>query len=304
MAQEKIKVHHKIRDKVGEQEYGELVAILQDEIKQLKEKLVELMDKWNVARKQNKKDLIETLSEESKEVVKGNVSRQISQMQYLEQSGLLNASEQEFDEAMQKTFPKEYSEIKKEISQSVNSRTAEYLNDTNVQKKKKEFVRRMNKNARKEAEEKGLTEEFTIKASEYVKISDKTAAFPHPDYPEFMVTISTKDVCGLVDDSKVKKNRSGQNVGDLSMSVYKDAALEFKVPVLDAVSGAPVKDKKGTPIFEKFKMTYGEFDKMVKETGVTAAIAIKRKQRELEGIAQQKKQAAVVKQKGAVNAKK
>lgn len=303
-AKENLKIHHKIGDKVGEQKYGELIVVLQDEIKKLKEHLKELIEKWNFAREQTGKDIVETLSETSKEVVKGKVFKPISQMQYLEQSGLLNASDKEFDEAMQKAFPEEYSELQKELSKNSKSKETEYLNDSGIQKKKKEFVRRMNQGTRAAAQKNGLTHEFTINAAEYVKNADKTASFPHPDYPEFMVTISTKNVCGFVDDSKMKQTKKGQINGSINVSVYKEAALEFRVPVLDAATGMPVKDAKGNPKFEKMKMTYDGFDKMVKETGITAAVAMKQKRRELDRLARQKKRAVVVKQKGAVNAKK
>ena len=303
-AKEELKDAHKIGDKVGEQKYGELVVSLQEELKQLKEQLKELIEKQKEAKTQTGSDIIETLGEESKEAVKGKVSRQISQMQYLEQSGLLNASDKEFETAMEKTFPQEYAEIKKELYQNTNAPGREFLNEPEMQKKKKEFVRRMNNNVQKEAKEQGLTVEFTINAADYVKTSEKTASFAHPEHPEFMISVSTKDVCGLVDDSKVKKSKTGKISGTITMSVYKDAVLEFKVPVLDAVSGDHVKDAKGNLKFEKLKMSYDEFDTMVKEIGITAAVAMKQKQRELNKAARQTKRVQNVKQKGAAHAKK
>lgn len=366
-AQEEIKNHHKIGDKVGEQKYGELVVVLQEEIKELKEKLQELIEKWNLARKQNNKDLIETMTEESKEVVKGKVSKTVTAAQYMQMSALLEVSEEEFDKAMMMMFPKEYAEIQKEGQPSQlkeekeenreqtkkadrirqrdvtrerkNANLRERRNQRNPLKRwksaegqrsikrqsriterkdrmaqKKDLLKILNENMRKEAQRQGLVTEFTIDAANYVRISEKKAAFPHPDYPEFMVTISAKDICGMMDDSGVRKkknNKTGEESfsGQISCSVYKDASLEFKVPVLDAATGEPVKDKKGKQKYETIKMSYGEFNNMVKETGITAMVAIKQKQKELERQNRLQKKALnakpeEAKQKGAAHAKK
>lgn len=303
-AKSDLKTHHKIGDKVGEKKYAEIIVVLQNEIEQLKEKLTGLMEKWNTVRAQTGQDLIETLTEESKEVVKGKVVRQITPLQYLEQSGLLNASEQEFSEEMMKVFPKEYEEVKKAIEQNVNSKQEEYLSDTKLQKKKKEFVRRMNKNVRVAAKENGSVIDFDIKAADYVKRSEKTASFPHPEYPEFMITISTKNICGMVDDSGVRRKKNGQVEGSINMSVYKESKLEFEVPVLDAVTGKCVQDKNGKPEFVKMKMTYEEFDKHIKDIGAVAAVAMKKKQVELNQAMKLAEKVAAMKQKGVPNAKK
>lgn len=324
-AQKEIKNHHKIGDKVGEQKYGELVVVLQEEIKELKEKLLELIEKWNLARKQNNKDLIETMTEESKEVVKGKVSKTVTPAQYMQMSGLLEASEEEFDKAMMTMFPKEYAEIQKEGQPSQlkeenqeQTKKADRIRQRDVIRErknvKKKFVRLLNENTRKEARSQGLVTEFTIDVANYVRLSEKKAAFPHPDYPEFMVTISAKDICGMMDDSKVRKTKSdktGEEIfsGQISCSVYKDASLEFKVPVLDAVTGEPVKDKKGEQKYENIKMSYGEFNNMVKETGITAMVAMKQKQKELERQNRLQKKALnakpeEAKQKGTAHAKK
>lgn len=361
-AKEEIKNHHKISDKVGEQKYGELVVVLQEEIKELKEKLQELIEKWNLARKQNNKDLIETMTEESKEVVKGKVSKKITPAQYMQMSGLMDVSEEEFDKAMTMMFPKEYAEIQKELRPSQveqediqnqtqkadrirqrdvirERKSASLLERRNQLKKrnkaewtssikrqsrikirkesrnkKENLVKLLNENMRKEAQSQGLVTEFTIDAANYVRLSEKKAAFPHPDYPEFMVTISAKDICGMMDDSKMQKKKNAKTgeesfSGQISCSVYKDASLEFKVPVLDAVTGEPVKDKKGKQKYEEIKMNYGDFNKMVKETGITAMVAMKQKQKELDRQNRLKKKAsnatpAAAKQKGAAHAKK
>lgn len=301
-AEKQLKVHRKIGDKVGEEKCGELIGKLQAELEQLKERLKELIEKWNTAKKQTGKDLMETMTEPSKEAVKGKVERQITAMQFLEQSGLLAATDEEFDREMTKAYPEEYAEIKKELSPDANAKDEAYSNSIEAQKK--EFVRRVNRNTRAEARKKGTVLEFQVNAENYVKNSGKTASFPHPDYPEFMVTVSTKSICGMVDDSKVRTDKAGKKRGSLSMSVYKDAALEFQVPVLDSVTGKHVEGKDGKPEFVKMKMTYGEFDTLVKETGVTAAVAMKKKQQEMGASMKEAVKMGAARQKGMGNAKK
>ena len=188
-AEESLKAHHKVGDKVGEKKYGELIGTLQVESQQLKDELQSLIDKLNVARKQTGMDLIESLSESSKKVVKGKIAKKITAMKYLEQSGLLKASEEEFDAAMTKAYPVEYGEMKAALSHAANSKTEEYMTSTARQKKLKNFVRRVNNRTRAEERENGTVMDFSIAAAEYARRTDKTASFPHPEYPEIMVTI-------------------------------------------------------------------------------------------------------------------
>lgn len=303
-AKKQLRSHRKIGDKVGEEKCGEMIGKLQAELEQLKERLKGLIEKWNIARKQTGKDLMETMTDPSKEAVNGKVERQITAMQFLEQSGLLAATDEEFDREMTKAYPEEYAEIKKELSPDAKAEDEAYSNGIEAQKKKKEFVRRVNQNTRAEARKKGTVLEFQVNAENYVKNSGKNASFPHPDYPEFMVTVSTESICGMVDDSKVRTNRAGKKRGRFSMSVYKDADLEFKVPVLDSITGKHMRGKDGKPEFVKMKMTYGEFDMLVKETGMTAAVAMKKKQQEMGTSMKEAVKMGAARQKGMGNAKK
>lgn len=291
-ARESLAAHRKVGDKVGERKYGELMGSLQMELQQLKDNLQSLIDQWNVARKQTGMDLIESLSESSKEAVKGNVAKKITAMEFLEQSGLLKASEEEFDAAMTKTYPVEYGEMKAALSSSAKAKTEEYMTNTAQRRKRKAFVRRINNQTRAEARENGMVMDFKIAAAEYARREDKMASFPHPDYPEIMVTISTQGVCGLVDDS---------HKGWYSLSVYKDAPLKFDVPVLDAVTGQPVLNETGEQKFATMQMTYDDFDHLVKDMGLTAAVAMHKR---MELTAAGKGAINLEPKKGILNAKK
>lgn len=302
-AKNDLQAHRKIKDKVGETKYGELLAVLQGELDTLNGKLVELKEKWNLAKKQTDKDLIEQLHPDTKEAVEGQVMKKVTPMQYLEQSGLLNASDKEFSEEMMKYFPEEYTEVEKAIKQNASSIKENYINDSLQQKKKQEFVRQMNEATRKEAKKNGQVIEMEISASEYVKNEEKSISFPHPKYPEFMVTVSADGICGWIDDSKVTKNE-GKAEGYISCSVYKDAEVEIKVPVMDAVSGKTVADEKGNIQFVSKKMSYEKFDKYVQEVGATAAAAMMKKQRELQRTMRRTQIPQVSVQKGAVHVKK
>lgn len=298
-----LQAHRKIKDRVGETKCGELLARLQEELDGLKEKLVELKEKWNIAKKQTSQDLIEQLHPDTQEAVEGQVMKKVTPIQYLEQSGLLAASDKEFDEEMKKHFPEEYAEVEKELKQKVNSIKESYISDSSCQKKKQEFVRQINEATRKEAKKNGQVVEMEIPIMEYVKNEEKSISFPHPEYPEFMVTVSADGICGWIDDSDVKRSE-GKTEGSMRFSVYKDAEVEIRVPVMDAVSGKAVSDEKGNLQFINKKISYEKFDKHVKEVGATAAAAMMKKQREMQRAARRTHVPQMNVQKGTVNVKK
>ena len=293
-AKEELQSSRKINDRVGENKYGEKIAELQEEQEKLKEKLSALKEKWNQEKKKTGEELMEQLPSEIKETVKGQVEKKVTPAQYLEESGLINASDKEFDEIMRETFPKEYAEVEKSIQEK-----AEIMLQP---EKKKEFVRQVNRNTRNEAKEIGLAVDVEVPAAAYVKSEENAISFPHPDYPEFMVTVPADGICGLVDDSKANLT-NGKAEGYLKFSVYKDTEIDIKVPVMDAVSGKVLTDKEGKLQFVKKKMSYGKFDKYVNEMGATAAVAMLKRQKELQRAARKSQLPGTV-QKGRINVKK
>lgn len=295
-AKEQLKEYQKIGDKVGEQKYGEIIGKLQAEIEYLKTKLEELVKNWNVAKKQTGKDLMETLTPESKETLTEGATKQLSPLQYLEQSGLLQMPEQEFDALMQQTFPKEYEEVKKSISQVEKNKDEISFTEEQLQQKKKDLVKHLNRQTKNEAKKTGNLVDFKINAKNYVKCSEDMVSFPHPEHKGVKVTIGSQNICGFVDDSKRKINEQGKSSGTVKLAVYKDTKMMFEIPILNPITGKNMLDEQGKPQFVKKTMTYTEFDKHVKEIGMTAATAMWKKQQE---VANTIKQAVpLLKQKG------
>ena len=289
-----LQAHRKIKDKVGEGVIGEKLAVLQDELNHLNKELDKRVEKWNVARKQTGQELMEQLHPDTQEALKGHVVKNKSPMQYLEESGLLNISYKEFDEIMTNLCPKEYGEVKQAMK----------LDSTLTQEQKQEFARRINSATRAEARKNGLVVDVEVPVSAYIKNDEKSISFPHPEYPEFMMTVSAKGLCGYVDDSGIK-TVDGKAESCMKFSVYKDAEVEIRVPVMDKISGKVLTDENGKLQFISKKMPYEKFDKYVKEVGMNAAAATLKKQRELQKATRRTAVAGTtVIQKGKMNVKK
>ena len=289
-----LQAHRKIKDKVGEGVIGEKLATLQDELNHLNNELDKRVEKWNVVRKQTGQDLMEQLHPDTQEALKGHVIKHKSPLQYLEESGLLKISDKEFEELMIKLCQKEYEEVKQAMKQGA----------VPIKEQKQEFVRRINTATRAEARKNGLVIDVEVPVSAYIKNDEKTISFPHPEYPEFMMTVSAKGLCGYVDDSGIK-TMDGKAEGCMKFSVYKDAEVEIRVPVMDKISGKVLTDENGKLQFISKKVSYEKFDKYVKEVGMNAAAAMIKKQRELQKATRRTAIAGTtVIQKGKMNVKK
>ena len=289
-AKQQLQGNRKIGDKVGQEIYGERIAVLTMELEELKKELPKLTELYNQTKQEKGDNAVEILTEESKTALQEEIITPITLPKYLEESRLLTVSEKEFDERMQQMFPDEYAAVKEEFEKSKDEKVKAR---GNWPEEKKEFVRQINQQARKNARKNGETVEFELDANKYARKSGNKAIFEHPDYPGILMTVSADDVCGLVQKENNKIN----------FSLYKNAAISFSIPVLDVMTGKTKKNEDETPVFVKKQMPYEEFQHHIEEIGETASIAMWKKQQDINLQSLEKTITEPIK-KGIANAKK
>ena len=140
-AKQQLQGNRKSGDKVGQEMYGERIAVLTMELEELKKELPKLTELYNQTKKEKGENEVEILTEESKTALQEEIITPITLPKYLEESRLLTVSEEEFEERMQQMFPDEYEAVKDELERSKDEKVKA---EEKWMKEKKEFVRRIN----------------------------------------------------------------------------------------------------------------------------------------------------------------